>query len=344
MATGTGLDAQLGYKAETVVGTAVTPDRFIEFDSEGLNWEPTWLEPTGLRVGTKYKRASRVVQSRQTVTGPIKFQHATRNMGTLWKMAIGSTVTSPTLITGTAFKQVHQPGDFIGKSLTWQVGRPEPSTGAVRPHTLSGCKIPSWEFSVSDGEIAQLTLDVDGWTEATATALASAVYVSAEVFNFSQATVFKLGGTPATTTGVVAITSGVAVPTIVKKFTLKGSAPLATDRFGLGNAGIKKEQLENDTPTITGTLDAEFDKATFYDVFKANTTTAMQLSLIGSQIAATGSFNTLDFVIAAVKIKSASPNVDGPDIVQASVDFEVYSNEVDAPFQVTLISADSTAL
>src|SRR5690242_16684725 len=105
MTTGSGLDGQLGVKAETTVGTAVTVDHFYEFDTEGLKFEPTWIEPSGLRVGTKFKRASRLVQSRTTVNGDFSLQHATKNMGLLWKMALGSTVASPTLITGTAFKQ-----------------------------------------------------------------------------------------------------------------------------------------------------------------------------------------------------------------------------------------------
>jgi hypothetical protein len=316
--------------------------RFLEFNSESLKWEPTWIEPTGLRVGTKYKRASRLVQSRSTVSGSMEFNHATKGMGLLWKMALGSTVASPTLISGTAYKQVHQPGDFIGKSMTVQVGRPEPS-GTVRAHTYAGVKVTKWEFKVSDNGIATLSVDVDGWSEATATALATAAYTTgAGLFNFSQATVFKLGGTASTSTGVVSIAAGVTVPTVVKSFTISGEAPMAVDRFGLGNAGIKKEQLENDVPVIKGSLDAEFDRSTFYDLFKANTTTAMQLSLVGSQIAATGSFDTIDFVLPAVKFKDAAPSVSGPDIVQAKVDFEVYNDEANATAQVTLISTDST--
>lgn len=343
MATGTGLDGSFGYKAETTVGTAVTVDRWLEVDSAPLTWTPTFIEPSGLRVGTKHKRASRVVQTRQSVGGSVELQHATRNMGTLWKMCLGSAVASPTLVSGTAYKQVHQPGDFVGKSLTLQLGIPE-SSGTIRPHTYAGCKIPSWTFSVSDGEVATLSLNVDGWTEATATALVTPSYVSAEVFNFAQASVFKLGGTATTTTGVVSIASGVTVPTVVKSFSITGTTPLANERYGLGNSGIKREQLENDIPTITGSLAAEWDRTTFYDSFKSNTTTALQLSLIGSQIAATGQFNTLDFVVAALKFKNASPSLSGPDVVQATVDFEVYHDEVNAPLQVTLISADSTAL
>lgn len=343
MPTGTGLDAQLGYALETTYGTPVTVNKFQEFNSESLTWEPTWLEPSGLRAGTKFKRASRLVQSRQTVSGSIELEHATRNMGTLWKLALGSSVTTPTLVLGSAYKQVHVPGDYIGKSATFQVGRPEPG-GTVRAHTYAGCKVAGWEFSCSDGEYATLSLDIEGRSESTATALASASYVAgAEVFNFSQVTVFKLGGTATTSAGETTIASGVTVPTVVSGVTISGETPMATERYGLGNAGLKNEPLENDIPTVTGTLSAEWDRTTFYDLFKANTTTALELRFEGSTISGTDK-NTLSFILPAVKFKGVAPNVDGPDVIQADVDFEAYSDETNPVIQVKLISADSTAL
>ena len=343
MPTGSGLDSQVGVALETVWGTPVTVTKFYEYDEESLEWEPTWIEPTGLRAGVKFKRASRLVRSRETVSGDLSMDFATRTMGTLLKAALGSTVVTPTLVLGSAFKQVHNPGDFIGKSLTIQVGRPEPTAaGTVRPHTFEGCKVTGWEFSVSDGETAKFSISVDGQTEVTGTALASATYVSSEVFNFSQATVFKLGGTVAGVTELT-VTSGVTVAPIVTAFSLKGEAPMHTERYGLGNAGLKAEQLENDTPTITGTLEAEWDRATWYDVFKAGTTVAIELKLEGSVISGTDK-NTIHIVCSATKFKKAPFQVGGPDVVTGSVDFELYSDEVNSPLMFKLISADSTAI
>lgn len=345
MTTGTGLDAQLGFKLETTVGTEVTVDKFIEFDSEGLEFDPTFIEPTGLKVGTKVKRGSRLVQSRNMVSGSISFQHATRNMGAFWKMALGSSVTSPTLIAGSAYKQVHQTGGLYGKSMTIQVGRPEPSTGTVRAHTFRGCKVTGWEFSISDNDTARMSLDVDGWNEATATALATASFVSSEIFSFNQvpaSTGFTLGATVSGTTEL-AVSGGTAVAAIVRSFTLKGENPMNTERFGLGNAGTKKEQLENGDQTFTGTLDIEYLKSEWYDPFKANTSIVLYLKFEGSVISGSDK-NTLEFIIPQAKIKKVTPKVDGPDIVQASVEFEVYDGETFNPLQVKLISADSTAI
>jgi hypothetical protein len=343
MTTGSGLDAQLGYKLETTVGTAVTVDKFLEFNSEGFEFDPGYIEPTGLRVGTKFKRGARLVQSRKMVTGSIEVNHSTRLMGALWKLALGSAITTPTVVLGSAYQQTHQTGDHFGKSATFQIGRPEPSTQTVKPHTIYGCKCTGWEFSVSDNEVAKLRVDLDGWDEATATALATASYVTAEEFNFSQVTDFKLGATIAGTSPLT-YSSGTAVAAIVKSFSLKGDNAFATERFGLGNSGVKKEQLENGTPTITGTLDAEYLQSEFYTPFKANTATSLVLKFEGSVISGTDK-NTLEFIMPEIRIKKVTPKVTGPDLVQATVEFEVYTNSTaQNPLQVKIISADSTAI
>lgn len=340
MAIGSGLSAQIGFAEEATVGTAVPVTRFLEFNSESLSWEPTFIEGVGLRAGTKHKRASRVVQSRVTAAGSVEMDFATRGMGLLVKHMLGSAGTA-TLLGSGAYRQVHQPGDFTGLSLTTQVGRPQ-TDGTVKPFTYNGCKVSGWEFSCSDGELATLSLDLDAWNETTATALATASYTAgSEVFHFAQASLFKLGGTASTASGVVSVAGGTTVSSIVRGITVSGSTPMATERYGLGNAGVKKEQIENATPGITGTIETEFtNQAEIYDLFKANTTTALQLTFTGSLIGG-AYYNTLDIIIPALKFKTAPVNVDGPDIVSMNVDFEAYSDGTNAPIQIALTSADA---
>jgi len=343
MATGSGLDGQAGYKLETTVGTEVTVDKFLEFNTEGFEFDPTYIEPTGLRVGTKFKRGSRLVQSRKMVSGPIDFNYSTRLMGGLWKLALGSTVVTPTVITGTSYKQVHQTGPLLGKSATFQIGRPEPSTQTVKAHTIKGCKCTGWEWSVSDNEVAKMSLSLDGWDEATATALASASFITAEEFSFLQNTEFSIGNTISGTDPLTE-SGGTAVTSVVRSFSLKGDNALALERFGLGNSGVKKEQLENGTPTITGTLEAEYLQSEWYTPFKANTATSLVVRFEGSTISEANK-NTLEFIIPEIRIKKVTPKVEGPDLVKASVEFEVYTNATaQNPLQVTVISADSAAI
>jgi hypothetical protein len=340
MPTGSGLDAQVGVKLETTVGTPVTVDKFPEFNSETFAFDPGFIEPAGLRVGVEYNRGSRLVQSRKMVSGTLEMNYATRLMGTFWKAALGSSVGTPSVLTaGQSGSQVHQTGDLLGKSMTIQVGRPQPSDQVVKPHTYQGCKVDSWEWSVGDNEVAKFSLDFDGWDEATATALATASYVNASEFNFSQATAFSIGGSnPLTYTG------GSSVASIVKSLSFKGDNALATERFGLGNLGVKKEQLENGIPTITGTLEAEYLQSEWYTPFKANTSTSLNVKFEGAVIGSSTDKDTVNFIVPQIRIKNVSPQVSGPDLVTATVEFEVYSDGTNNPFQVTVFSGDLTAV
>lgn len=343
MPTGSGLDAQLGYKLETTVGTEVTVDKFLEFNSEGFEFDPSFIEPEGLRAGQKFKRGSRLVQSRNMVSGSLELNYATRLMGGLWKLALGSSVTTPTLITGSAYKQIHQTGDLLGKSATFQIGRPEPGTGTVRAHTYRGCKVTGWEWSVADGEVAKFKLDVDGWNESTSTALATASYSTAEEFNFLQAVSLTLGGTISGTTEMT-LAGGTAPTSVIKSISFKGENALATERFGVGNSGTKREQLENGIPTIMGTLEAEYNRTEFYDTFKANTPTSLYLRLDGSIISGTDR-HSVEFIVPEIRFKKVTPTIEGPDLVSASVEFEVYQNAAGLnPFQVKVVSAENTAI
>lgn len=343
MATGSGLDAQLGIGVESTYGVGVTPTRFLEFTGESLTMEPQFLEPAALRAGTKYKRASRVRQSRRSVSGDITVEHGTKGMGMLWRHALGSPITSPAqILATTAYEQNHRPGDYRGLGLTVQVGRPEPASGVVRPFTYVGCKCGSWSFSVADQDIPALTLTLDGRNVSEATGLAVASYIAGStVFDFSQAQL-KIGGTVTTTAGKTSVSGGAAAATIITEFSVSGETPMATERFGLGNAGLKAEPLENGTPTVTGSLGAEFNKAELYDRFTNNETLPLEFTLTGDQIGTTGQFESLSIILPAVKLKSAAPNVGGPDLVTMSTDFEAYSDEVNPPIQVRLVSAEAS--
>lgn len=339
MATGTGLDAQVGCGVESVWGVPVTCDRFYEFISESLTMVPAWLEPTALRSGVKFKRAERVRQSSRDIGGDVVVEHSTKGMGRLWKHALGSPVVTPSQIaTTTAYEQCHVPGDYRGLGMTVQVGRPEPASGAIKAFTYNGCKVATWKFTVKDKAIPQMTLTFDGQNESTVVGLAVPTYPSLNsVFDFSQTTL-KLGGTVSTTSGKTSIVGGAAVATIIHDMSLAGASPKDGARYGLGNAGLKAEQLENATPTITGDLSAEFNLAELYSAFSGNTTIAMQMDMVGAVIGASGANYTMSIILPAVKMKKATPNVAGPAIVAMKTSFEAYSDGVNPVIQVRLVS------
>lgn len=340
-AYGSGLSGQVGIAAESTWGTPVTVTRFHEFLTESLNWEPTWLDSAGIRSGQGYKRVSRVKQSRFSVSGGLEMEAPDKGLGLILKHALGSSATATQIGVTTAYKQIHTPGSKSGLGLTVQVGRPQ-TNATVRPFTYEGVKIPSWEFSVSDGEIAKFSFDMDGQDMSTATALATASYTAdTSIFTFAEASTFTLGGTASTTGGETTIASGTDVATIVRGVTIRGETGLANERFGLGNAGAKSEQIENEIPVITGTLEGEFtDRTEIYDLFKANTTTAMQLDFTHGDAGTSNPFK-ISFILPALKFKTANTNVGGPDILGQSVEFEAYDDLANPVIQVVIVSTDT---
>jgi hypothetical protein len=344
MPTGSGLDAQFGTKNETTVGTEAVPVvNFFPFNSTELTFTPSYIDNPALQAGTRFKDVSQVAQVRKGATGKVEIPIMQKGFGWWMKHALGSTA-NPVLISGSAYKQIHQPAGLRGVSFTCQVGKPEPGTGTVKALTYMGCKLNDWEMIFQDNAISLFTATIDAWNEDNVPALATASYPTSNLaWNFANTTVFTTGGTASTTTGVVSIASGVTVPSVATKFSLMGNATFADQRFGLGNAGVKKEQLENDFFSLSGTFEGEYDATTWDSPFRNNTTVPLQITSVGGAVAGGGGNYTLDIIIPAAKINAAPAVVSGPDLVRTSGTFQVYSDGVNAPVQITLISSDSTA-
>ena len=361
-----GLGASLGIATESAVGTETTASmKHYEFLSESLTQTPTYLDSAGLKQGQAFKRIQRTQITRFDAGGDIVLEHFDRGvsatggggMGLWWKHALGSTGVPTQISTGTAYQQLHTPAPKDGLSATLQIGRPQAASPYTsNPFTYSQCKCGQWEFSCTDGQLAQLKLTLDGAKENTATALVSPTYAGtgyqAGIFSFSDvaANAFILGTAAATGTGGMTLSGTAAVATVVKGLTITGQTPLASERYGFGNAGRKREQLANGIPVITGTLDAEFTNRTeFYDLFQANTTSAMQISFTHYQngvdaAGATGGTGAnpyrLQFTLPSVKFKSGAVSVSGPDLLPQSIGFETYDDGAGNVFEVRLVSQD----
>jgi len=103
MATGSGLDAQLGLAAETTYGTYTVPSRFIEFTSESLKRQKATIQGGGLRAGGQYERSSRRAITTRHGKGALAFDFTTTGMGLLLKAATGnSTITAGSSTTASA--------------------------------------------------------------------------------------------------------------------------------------------------------------------------------------------------------------------------------------------------
>ena len=357
-----GLSGQVGTVAEVTYGTPVTVTRFYEFLSENFMFVPTWLDGLGVKAGQAFNRSTRTVQSQFNVTGDLTMEHTSGeaatviadSMGFWWKYALGSAFTTPTIVSSTAYQQIHTYGSKAGQFLTVQVGRPQISGVTVQPFTYTGVKITDFEFSCTDAQIAQLKLTFDGQAELTSTGLAAASYPTPNgLFSFANASVMTIGGTATTSAGLTSVAAGSALGSRVTGITITGTTPMKVDRFGLGNAGLKGEPIENAIPTITGTLTTEFYSRTeLYDVFKTASTTALQVDFTKFDSAGNDAAGALaganpyrlSFIFPAVKFKTGSINVTSPDVLPQTIGFQAYddgggSNPV---MQVRIISKEQT--
>jgi hypothetical protein len=90
-----------------------------------------------------------------------------------------------------------------------------------------------------------------------------------------------------------------------------------------------------------------------YDVFKGAGTTPLQIDFTKFDSAgndangAAGGANPfrLSFILPAVRFKSGSVNVNGPDVVPQSIGFQCYDDGTTNPvIQVKLVSKESSAI
>ena len=347
MATGSGLDGQLGTKTEGTVGTAVAPDHFWNFDLADLILDPSYIEGQGIRAGRTFKSINQVGIARRTATGKIELPLMYKGMPWWMQHLFGATQTPAVVPAGTlAFEGYYTPAGLRGKSFTTQIGTPDPNSGTVVPMNYNGCKVTDWTLTFADNANTLLSLTVDAWNvNATTPTLAAATYLTNnQLHNFSNVTTFKIGGTPSTTAGKTTIAAGSSVASVVSSVAIAAKNTLATTRYGLGNAGIKKEQFETDFTNITGTFAAEYNESEFQSPFRAGTTTSLQIDSVSTNFIEGATPYLFSVILPAIKITKAAPTVSGTGITSIAGEFMVYDPDdaSNPPMQIHIVSTDTT--
>lgn len=323
MAIGSGIGSQLGIATESTFNTPVTVTRFYEFTSESLNYQKKTAVGMGLRAGGQLPRAQRRVVTTTDISGDFVMDLPTRGLGLVLAHAMGS-FPSPTTVSSGVYSYTMTLGDVAGKSFTSQVGVPQYG-GTVTPKTVGGCKIPNFELSVGTGQIAVGKFGIDAASFTTGTALATASYsASTNVFHFAQ--------------GALTV-DGSAVANI-KDFSLSVDNVLKADRYNLGSAGIKSEQIINGFRKVSGKISAEFTDTTLLTKYLSDASLALSLTFTGATIASTYK-DSLTITVSAVKLDGETPKVGGPGVIDVNFTFEAYDNGTDAPLTIVYQTADS---
>jgi len=326
MAIGSGIGSWLGIKKESVFNTAVTVDRFYEFNSEGTKYTKNTVVGQGLRSGGLTPRANRRVVTTFMGEGDFEIDLPTRGLGLLLSLATGSVPTG-TSASG-AYTYTFVAEDLVSDSFTTQVAVPQYG-GTLTYKTLTGCKMTGFELSVGAGDIAKgkFTLDSAGFTTGSSTSATPAYsnFATTNLFHFAQG----------------AITDNVSTTYAnIKDFTFTVDNSLKTDRFNLGSAGAKAEQIINGFRTISGKVTAEFTDTVLLDKFMADTTAGLKLTFTGATAGSTTEL--LSITLPACKFDGDVPMVSGPGVIDVSFGFTVYDNGTDAPFTIVYRTLDST--
>ena len=296
MATGTGLDAQIGYAYEASYGTALTVTRFLPLVSESLDVTIDRVESKATFAGNQTLTSQQWSPGNKKITGQIAHELYDQDMGVLLKAAFGTVSTTTAGGTGT---HVFFPAPPV-VSLTAQIGRPT-VYGSVIPFTYQGLKISKWEIAAKNNEIATWGMDVLGQEETMGTALASASYTgNMKPWFFSSMSLSVLGTT-----------------TPLQTFKISGDNMLAERRF-LGSTVIS-EPLRQELATYTGELNGEWGNPSArgtlnYLAFIGGTEGTLISTLTSGTLAAT--------IQANVRFDGNTPNMNGRGIVDHVLPFK----------------------
>ena len=340
MTVPSGLGSSFGLAEETTVGTFTPPARWILINKESINTKHTVATSSAVGAGPVHLASRRVVTGID-VTGNVDLELTDAGgLGVLFKHALGSTpvVSSPT---AGVTQQVHQLGDATGLGLSVQVGRPT-VTSTMQSFSYSGVKITDITLAAQVGQAATLALGLDGINADTTPTYVAPSYPSNTGYplNFASGSL-TTGGTVGTSGGVVSVTGGTAFTGAVKSVEIKLADPLAVNRRTIGSLN-KREQLRNGFVAISGSVDVEFSDLNSYNLFKNNTSFALDLKFTGPNIGATSTASALQITLPACFFDETPINVGGPDIITSKMTFTALAPTSGVtPIQIVITSADT---
>ena len=149
---------------------------------------------------------------------------------------------------------------------------------------------------------------------------------------------------PFSFTDVSTLTLAGSAVAAVKKISVKGMNPVKADRWYLGSAGVKAEQVTNGWRGVQGTMECEFTSlAALYAAYAADTQLAFVFKATSPTIIPTTVIPfSVRVDIPAIFLDGDTPNVTGPDILTMSVPFVGLYDGTNSPITVTQVTSDTT--
>src|SRR3954468_9261057 len=151
-----GIGSQFGAAKESVWGTAVTVDKFFEYESEGLSLDQTYYDGLGLRAARTFGPSSRTKKTTRSAGGDLQVVFPQKLGGFFLDLMVAPTIT-PVIATGSAFNSTFNIGASVPtKSATLQVNKPT-TAGVDTAFTYPGSVLVSASFSMETGGVLTAT-------------------------------------------------------------------------------------------------------------------------------------------------------------------------------------------
>lgn len=323
MSTGTGLGAQLGMKSESVWGTPVTVDRFLDMISESIETEVETLGETYLGQQNLTVGAARTIQ--KGAAGDIEVPFMTKGMGLLLKHMLGSGSIAQVGAT-TEYKATftQDTAGHRGLGATVQVGRPMVG-GTVQAFTFAGGKVTGWEISLEANGALTLTVSWAFASVATGTSLASPSYASGRTQFVAGNATLSWGGSDI----------------CVNQFTISSDRDVDLERYCTSST-VRKEPLLTGQVGYQVEAEGEFTSLDQYADFVAGTVKALVITIAGDTIPSeTNPYKLVVTIPAARLIDSATPTVGGPEILPQPLTFQALANGSDPIITIDYHTTDS---
>ena len=315
-------DFQLGIKAETTFGTAVTVDKFFEYNGDAVPFRPIAGRTEGnpLRVGSRARRQARVVPFTSHVEGTVPLDVMTKDFSSWLQFmlpSVATTGTGPYVHTATEGAS----SASVGKSFTAQVNMPFHPAGTNQALTISGGKVPKWKMSAAVDEMVTCELDIWAAKMTTATALATASY-TASAANFAW------------THGAITI-GGSAVDLI--SFDVEVDQGYNLDRRQIRGDASAKEPTPGPL-SITWSAEADFDSLTQWNRVHATTAASLSAAIV---FTATNGTDVLTVTIPGARFDELSFGGDLGGLTQSLGGVGEYDG-TNSPITVAVTSSQTT--
>jgi hypothetical protein len=329
-----GIGSQWGFKKETTWGTAVTVDKFFEYSSETFNLNQTYYDGVGLRAGRTFGPQSRTKKTTRGAGGDVALELPYKLSGALFDQMVAGTITPVQQAASIAYLSTFNVGASVPvKSATNQFNKPASSAGDTA-FTYPGCVLTAASFSMATGGTLESSTSwtaKDETTPATTPAggaLATASYAANNDIWVHQDTSLLYGG------------SSVGG---VKGVSLAWTQPYRDDRFFLDGSGTIAQPIPNGLSTVTGTISGEWFDNTWYAAFRSGAFASLVITFAGPTAIASTFFPTVKFTMSAIQIRGTSPQVSGPDLIDASIPFVAKDDGTNPPLKVEYTSTETAA-